>query len=86
MGDLLLPGRDLATLVAAVYTRVKIFEGVLLLGSALSVGLVRVWSIGKTALLTFRYLMVLTEGGLGRHKNYFQFYTDIVQRGHLVIN
>jgi hypothetical protein len=81
VGGLLLPGRELATsLVAATdYTRVIVFDGVLLLGSALSVGLVRVSSIGKTALIIFRYLMVLTEGGLG--KNDFHFNTEIVQRG-----
>lgn len=49
VGGLLLPARESTNFLAvADYTRVIIFDGLLLLGSALSVGLVRVCSIRRT--------------------------------------
>ena len=42
VGGLLLPHQATSTLYPADYTRVIVYDGVLLLGSAMSVGLVRV--------------------------------------------
>jgi hypothetical protein len=46
VGGLLLPKRDYGMLSAGDYTRIIVFDGSLLVGSAVSVGLVRVSTLG----------------------------------------
>jgi len=68
VGGLLLPGgRSYAMLAPTEYTKIIVFDGALLLGSAMSVGLVRVCSVRRK--INVRCSMAQIGAGYGKHES-----------------